>query len=81
LCLSVHIDTGGPYLHVYGNITIFSIFSFLLSQLMKDFVVLVSLLIMVIEWWEWEHEDVDNEALNDPDTVKILRQCGLLKYF
>ena len=36
---------------------------------------------MVIKWREWEHEGVDNEALNDLDTVNILRQCGLLKYF
>jgi hypothetical protein len=36
---------------------------------------------MVIEWHEREHEGVENEALNDPDKVNILRQCGLLKYF
>lgn len=36
---------------------------------------------MVIKWREWEHEGADNQALNDPDTVNVLRQCGLLKYF
>ena len=36
---------------------------------------------MVFKWHEWEHEGADNEALNDPDIVNILRQCGILKYF
>lgn len=36
---------------------------------------------MVIEWRKCEHEGADNEALNHPDTVDALRQCGLLKYF
>ena len=36
---------------------------------------------MVIEWHERENEGVDNEALNDLDTINILRQCGLPKYF
>ena len=36
---------------------------------------------MVIGWREREHEGADNEALNDLDTVNILRQCGLLKHF
>ena len=36
---------------------------------------------MAIEWREREHEGVDNEALNHPNTVNALRQCGLLKYF
>lgn len=48
---------------------------------MKNFVLLVRLSIMVIEWHEWEHEGVDNEALNDPDIVNILRQYRLLKCF
>ena len=36
---------------------------------------------MVIEWQEREHEGANNEALDHPDTVDTLRQCGLLKYF
>ena len=36
---------------------------------------------MVIKWREPEHEGSENQALNDPNTVNILRQCGLLKYF
>ena len=36
---------------------------------------------MVIEWREREHEGADNEALEHPDMVDALRQCGLLKYF
>lgn len=36
---------------------------------------------MVIEWHEREHASADNEALNHPDIVDALRQCGLLKYF
>ena len=35
---------------------------------------------MVIEWREHEHEGAENQALNDSETVNILRQCGLLKY-
>jgi hypothetical protein len=48
---------------------------------MKNYMLLVRLSIMVIEWREREHEGVDNEALNDLDIVNILRECGLLKYF
>lgn len=81
LCPCIHIDIGGPIPHVYGNITIFSIFSFLLSQLMKNFVLLARLSIMVIEWYEREHKGANDEALNDPNIVNILRQCRLLKYF
>ena len=36
---------------------------------------------MVIEWREHEHKGADNEALDHPDTIDTLRQCGLLKYF
>lgn len=36
---------------------------------------------MVIEWRECEHEVDDNDALQDPDTVSSLCQCGLLKYY
>ena len=35
---------------------------------------------MVI-WKEREHELDDNQATNDPMTVRDLRECGLLKYF
>ena len=35
---------------------------------------------MVIKWCEREHEGTDNQDLNDPDIVNVLRQCGLLKY-
>ena len=36
---------------------------------------------MVIEWREREHEGADNQELNDPNTINILRGCGLMKYF
>ena len=36
---------------------------------------------MVIEWREREHEGANNEALDHPDMVNALRECGLLKYF
>lgn len=36
---------------------------------------------MVIEWREKEHESADNQALINPDTMNVLRQCGILKYF
>ena len=42
---------------------------------------LVGLILIVIEWCEREHEGADNEALNHPNTVNALRQCGMLKYF
>ena len=73
LCPHVHADTGRPISRVYGNFTIFSIVSFLNGQLMKNFVLFVRLSIMVIEWREREHEGADNEALNDPYTINILR--------
>ena len=40
-----------------------------------------NLSLMVIEWRVHEHEGANNEALNHPDIVDALRQCGLLKYF
>ena len=36
---------------------------------------------MMITWREREHEEKDMIALNDPSTVRALRDCGLLKYF
>ena len=36
---------------------------------------------MVLEWREWEHEDMDQEALQDAPIMNILRQSGLLKFF
>ena len=42
---------------------------------------LAGLILMVIEWREQEHEGANKKALNHPDTVNALRQCGLLKYF
>ena len=35
---------------------------------------------MVI-WKEHEHKLDDDQAANDPMTVRVLRECGLLKYF
>ena len=37
-------------------------------------------IIMMITWREREHEEQDMIALNDPSTVRALRDCGLLKY-
>ena len=39
------------------------------------------LIAKMLEWREWEHEDDDFMALNDPGTVNALQQCGLLKKF
>ena len=36
---------------------------------------------MKITWREREHEEKDIISLNDPSTVRALRDCGLLKYF
>lgn len=76
----VHTDTGEHIPHVYGKFTILSIVSFLHGELMKKFVLLVRLCIMAIEWREQEKEGADNEALNDPNIVNILKQCKFLKY-
>ena len=35
---------------------------------------------MVLEWREWEHEHMDQEALQDAPTVNVLHQSGLLKF-
>ena len=35
---------------------------------------------MVIEWRERENEVDDNNSLQDPDIVRALHECGLLKY-
>ena len=36
---------------------------------------------MMITWREREHEEKNMIALNDPGTVRALRDYGLLKYF
>ena len=36
---------------------------------------------MVLEWREWEHEDMDQEALRDASTMNVLCQSWLLKFF
>ena len=35
----------------------------------------------MVDWKEREHEDVDTQALNDPNCLNTLRNCGLLKFF
>jgi hypothetical protein len=35
----------------------------------------------MLEWREHEHEDDESMALNDPRTLDVLQQCGLLKFF
>ena len=36
---------------------------------------------MVLEWREWEHEDMDQDALWDASTFQSLWQSGFLKFF
>ena len=36
---------------------------------------------MVLQWREWEHEDMDREALQDAPIVNVLCQSGLLIFF
>ena len=36
---------------------------------------------MVLEWREWEHEDMDQEVLQSVPTVHALQISGLLKFF
>jgi len=35
----------------------------------------------MVDWKEREHEDVDTQAMNDPNLLEALRACGLLKFF
>lgn len=35
----------------------------------------------MVGWKEWEHDDVNTQALNDPNSLEALRACGLLKFF
>ena len=37
--------------------------------------------IMVLEWREWEHEDMDDDDLCDAPNVHELWQSGLLNFF
>ena len=37
--------------------------------------------IIVIDWKERDHEDVDIVAMEDRDCLAALRNCGLLKFF
>lgn len=37
-------------------------------------------LLKMMDWKEWEHEDVDTHALNDPNFLETLRACVLLKF-
>ena len=39
------------------------------------------LIAKLLEWRECEHEDDESMALNDPRTLDVLQQCGLLKFF
>ena len=36
---------------------------------------------MMITWRERDHEEQNMISLNDPSTIRALRDCGLLKYF
>ena len=36
---------------------------------------------MVLEWREWEHEDMDQAVLHSDPTGKALWKSGLLKFF
>ena len=35
---------------------------------------------MVLEWKEWEHEEMDCDAMGDPVTLQVLQRFGLLKF-
>ena len=37
--------------------------------------------IMVLEWREGEHEDMDSDSLQDGLTMQVLWKIGLLKFF
>jgi hypothetical protein len=36
---------------------------------------------MYVHWREREHEDIDSLVSEDPTSLVVLYQCGLLKYF
>ena len=35
----------------------------------------------MVDWKEREHEDVDTQAMNDPNWLEALRACRLLQFF
>ena len=35
----------------------------------------------MVDLKEWEYEDVDTQAMNDPNCLEALRACELLKFF
>lgn len=35
----------------------------------------------MVDWKEQEHEDVDTQAMNDPNFLEALRTCRILKFF
>lgn len=35
----------------------------------------------MVDWEEREHEDIDTQAIADPNCLYALRNCGLLKFF
>lgn len=35
----------------------------------------------MVDWKEREHEDIDTQAISNPNFLKALRNCGLLKFF
>ena len=35
----------------------------------------------MVDWKEREHEDVDTQAMNDPNFMEALRACRLLTFF
>ena len=35
----------------------------------------------MLEWQEREHETIDNEAIDDPAMMRVLKNCGLYKFW
>jgi len=35
----------------------------------------------MVDWKEWEHENVETHAMSDPNCLEALRACVLLKFF
>ena len=37
--------------------------------------------ILVLEWREREHENMDHDSMRDAATFQALQRCGLLKFY
>jgi hypothetical protein len=51
-----------------------------LGMYSNDLFIFLTGIAIMIEWKEREHELNDNAAMEDPRTLDVLKDCGLLKF-